>query len=136
MTFATTDSAAARSRTILIVEPDVIVRTATAAYLRECGYKVVEASGAEEATRLLETDLTVNIVFTEIELPGGMDGFALATWVRRMRPGIKVILTSTIKRTAEEAGDLCEDGPHLVKPYHHHDLERHIRRLLALDLQR
>jgi CheY-like chemotaxis protein len=129
-------TSAAPSRTILIVEPDVIVRMATSTYLRECGYKVVEASGAEEATRLLETDLTVNIVFTEIEMPGGMDGFALATWVRRARPGTKVILTSTIKRTVEEAGDLCEQGPHLVKPYHPHDLERHIRRLLALDLQR
>ena len=53
-----------------------------------------------------------------------MDGFGLAQWVRRERPWLKVILTSGAARTAKEAGDLCEQGPVLAKPYDHAELER------------
>ena len=60
-----------------------------------------------------------------------LDGFGLAQWLRRERPGLKVILTSGAARTAKEAGDLCEHGPMLAKPYDHAELERHIRTLLA-----
>ena len=60
-----------------------------------------------------------------------VDGFSLAHWIRKARPDLKVLLTSGVRRAAETAGDLCEEGPHLAKPYAHRDLESQIRRLLA-----
>ena len=117
--------------TILVVEDDVLVHNLVAAYLRECGYDVLEANGADEAIRVLQADVPVDVVFSDIQMPGSMDGFGLAQWVRRERPWLKVILTSGAPRTAKEAGDLCEQGPVLAKPYDHAELERHIRTLLA-----
>jgi CheY-like chemotaxis protein len=117
--------------TILVVEEDVLVRNVVAAYLRECGFDVIEANGADEAIRVMEAEVRVDIVFSDIQMPGSMDGFGLAQWVRRERPWLKVILTSGAARTARAAGDLCEDGPILAKPYDHAELERHIRTLLA-----
>ena len=117
--------------TVLVVEDDVLVRMVVAAYLRECGFNVVEAGDAREAIRVLETDIQVDIVFSDVNMPGDMDGFGLAQWVRRERPGLKIILTSGAARTAKEAGHLCEHGPILAKPYDHAELERKIRALLA-----
>lgn len=117
--------------TVLVVEDDVLVRNIVAAYLRECGYDVIEASGADEAIRVLQADVRVDIVFSDVNMPGSMDGFGLAQWVRHERPWLKVILTSGAARTAKEAGDLCEHGPMLAKPYDHAELERNIRSLLA-----
>jgi CheY-like chemotaxis protein len=117
--------------TVLVVESDVIVRTAISGYLRECGYKVVEAGNGAEAMRVLQSDIVVDVLFTEVELPGAPDGFGLATWVRGEKANIKVILASSVGRAARQAGDLCEHGPMLTKPYDHSDLERHIRRLLG-----
>jgi CheY-like chemotaxis protein len=116
---------------VLVVEDDVLIRTVVAAYLRECGFDVVEAGSADEAIRVLEADINVDIVFSDVNMPGSMDGFGLAQWLRRERPGLKIILTSGVARTAKEAGDLCEHGPMLAKPYDHAELERHIRTLLA-----
>ena len=105
----------------------MLVRTVVAAYLRECGFDVIEANGADEAIRVLQAEVRVDIVFSDINMPGSMDGFGLAQWVRRERPWLKVILTSGAARTAKEAGDLCEHGPILAKPYDHAELERQLR---------
>ena len=117
--------------TILVVEDDVLVRNLAAAYLRESGFEVIEATSADEAIRVLQAEVRVDIVFSDVNMPGSMDGFGLAQWVRRERPWLRVILTSGAARTAKEAGDLCESGPVLAKPYDHAELERHIRSLLA-----
>ncbi len=118
--------------TILVVEEDVLVRNLAAAYLRDGGFEVIEANSADEAIRALQAEVLVDIVFSDIEMPGSMDGFGLAQWVRRERPWLKVILTSGAVRTAKEARGLREQGPILAKPYDHAELERHIRSLLAL----
>jgi hypothetical protein len=60
-----------------------------------------------------------------------MDGFGLARWVRQRLPGIPVGLTSGVARSAEIAGDLCEDGPLMAKPYQPRQVEARIRELLA-----
>ena len=114
--------------TILVVEDDVLVRNLAAAYLRDGGFAVIEANSADEAIRVLQAEVPVDIVFSDIQMPGSMDGVGLAQWVRRERPWLKVILTAGAARTAKEAGDLC---PILAKPYDHGELERRIRSLLA-----
>ena len=125
------DSAPASRPAVLVVEDEVLIRMAVSDYLRECGFHVIEAGNAEEAIEVLKADTAVDIVFSDVNMPGNLDGFGLAQWIRRERPQLKIILTSGVSRKAKEAGSLCGDGPFLTKPYHHEDLERHIRQLLA-----
>jgi DNA-binding response OmpR family regulator len=133
---ARTASAAIRSQspvapTILLVEGNALTRMALAAYLRECGYVVIETDSPAEARRLLDAGTKVDIAFIDLEATGEFDGFGLAHWIRKTLPGLKVLLASGVRRSAEMAGDLCEQGPHLAKPHPHHELEMRIRRLLA-----
>jgi CheY-like chemotaxis protein len=120
-----------QATTVLVVEDEWIVRMSIADYLRECGYRVLEAGNAAEAVTALEADAGIAIVFSDVQMPGNMDGWGLARWVRQQRPGVKIILTSGVIRATEAAGDLCEDGPLMEKPYSHTELERRIRMLLA-----
>jgi CheY-like chemotaxis protein len=117
--------------TVLLVESSALMRMAIAAYLRECGYAVIEADNPAEAQQLLEAGTETDVAFIDLEATGQIDGFALARWIRKARPDLKVLLTSGVRRAAQTAGDLCEEGPHLAKPYAHRDLEVQIRRLLA-----
>jgi CheY-like chemotaxis protein len=117
--------------TVLVVEDEVLVRMVISDYLRDCGYKVIEANTADEALAVLQhLDVRVDIVFSDIEMPGAMDGFALSTWVRRNRPGLEVILTGSVPRAANAAAELCDSGP-LSKPYEPQAVVGRIRRLMA-----
>jgi CheY-like chemotaxis protein len=117
--------------TILVVEDDVLVRMPIAQYLRVCGYKVVEAVNADEAIAvLLHQETVVDVVFSDIEMPGSIDGFGLAKWIREHRPGLDVVLAGTVPRTVECAKKLCEAGS-VPKPYEAQVVHNHIRRLLA-----
>lgn len=117
--------------TILVVEDDVLIRMPIAQYLRDCGYRVVEAANADEAmTVLLHRETPVGIVFSDIEMPGALDGFGLAKWIREHRPGLDIILAGTVPRAVESAKELCEEG-HLPKPYEAQVVHHHIRRLLG-----
>jgi CheY-like chemotaxis protein len=116
---------------ILLVEANALTRMAVAGYLRDCGYQVAETDGAAEAKRLLQAGAAPQVAFIDLDIKDELDGFGLARWIRAERPDVKVLLTSGARRTAETAGDLCEHGPYLAKPYDHRDLENHIRRLLA-----
>jgi DNA-binding NtrC family response regulator len=118
-------------QTILVVEDDVLVRMPIAQYLRDCGYKVIEASDADEAMQvLLHQDTAVDVVFSNIDMPGAVDGFELAKWIREHRPGLDVLLAGTVPRAVESAKDLCEQGA-VPKPYEAQVVHNHIRRLLA-----
>ena len=117
--------------TILVVEDEVIIRMVISEYLRDCGYKVVEAANADEALIVLQnSDITVEVIFSDIEMPGSMDGFALAQWARANRPDLDVILVGSVPRAASAATDLCEQG-HLSKPYESQVVVDRIRRLIA-----
>lgn len=117
--------------TILVVEDDVLVRVPIAQYLRDCGYKVIEAVSADEAMAvLLHSEIVVDVVFSDVAMPGSVDGFGLAKWIREHRPGLDVVLAGTVPRTVECAKELCEAGS-LPKPYEAQAVRDHIRRLLA-----
>jgi CheY-like chemotaxis protein len=117
--------------TVLVVEDEVFIRMVISDYLRSCGYKVIEAANADEALIVLQhLDLTVDVVFTDIEMPGTMDGFALANWIRANRPGLDVFLAGSVSRAANVAADLCDSGP-LPKPYDSHLVVDRIRQLIA-----
>lgn len=117
--------------TVLVIEDDILIRMPIAAYLRHCGYRVIEASGSAEALTVLDrTDLKIDVVLTDCALESGAGGFAVARWIRDNRPNIDVILAGSPKRAAEQAGELCSKGPHLKRPYEHTQVEMEIRTLL------
>lgn len=120
------------SHCILMVEPDVLVRQPIAEYLRECGYKVVETGNTDEALVIMSArTMAVDIILADAQAPGKLDGFGLARWMRQNRPSAKVILAGTVANEAKEAGDLCEDGPRLSKPYDPQLLVDRIKRAIA-----
>jgi DNA-binding response OmpR family regulator len=116
---------------LLLVEAEILVRQPLAEYLRDCGFKVAEAVTAAEARELLaDGQLTIDLVLADAAVDAEAV-FALAQWVRRERPDVKIVLAGTQTRTAEQAGDLCNGGPALVKPYQHKLVLEHIKRQLA-----
>ena len=82
--------------TVLVVEDEVLIRMSTADYLRGCGYHIIEVGSGDEAVAVLKTDVRIDVVFTDVSMPGNLNGFGLAQWVRSERPGVRVILTSGV----------------------------------------
>jgi CheY-like chemotaxis protein len=118
--------------TVLVADDDALVRLCIAEYLRDCGYRVLEASNADEAIAILKkTDIQIDVVLSAVEMSGTMNGFGLAKHAREIRPGLEVILAGSAERAASEAGDLCQEGPMLRRPYDHQIVVERIRRLLA-----
>ena len=118
------------AETVLIVENEVLVRTALAEYLRHCGYRVIEASCVDEAKMVLsETHIRIDVLFCAVEISGASDGFNLSAWARKTRPGLHTVLAANVLKAAKMAGNLCEEGPHLKKPYEPEHVIDWIRRL-------
>lgn len=117
---------------VLVVEDEVLIRMVIAEYLRDCGYAVIEAGSGREAISVFEASLEVDAVFTDVQMPGDMDGFALTRWIRANHPGTSVILTSGVVKAAAAAAELCRDGPLMQKPYEAAEVERRIKQLLAM----
>jgi CheY-like chemotaxis protein len=116
-------------KTIMMVEPDVVVRMVISEHLRECGYRVIEAVAAEDVWTVLESGRHLDVVLADVQLAGSEDGFSLARRIRQTRSDIDVILTSGISGAAQESRDLCEEGP-IKKPYEPKDIESRIKILL------
>jgi DNA-binding response OmpR family regulator len=122
-----------RAPCILLVDADILVRHPLAEYLRECGYRVVQAANLDAARKLFtqrRRRLAIDVVLADADAPGAENAFAFAAWMRANRPGIDVILAGSVNAAAEKAGDLCEEGP-LSKPYDHQLVLDRIRRSLA-----
>src|SRR5215510_5154846 len=105
---------ATRPSAILVVEDEILIRSAVAEFLRSAGYKVIEAANAAEAVALFASGTPIDLVFSDVTMPGVMDGFGLARWVVVHHPGIHVILTSAISH-ARRAGEI--GAGYLPKPY-------------------
>jgi DNA-binding response OmpR family regulator len=129
----TKDAETTIAETVLVVDEEVLVRMVIAAYLRDCGYRVIEAASAAEARLVIEHDepATVSIVLSGAGMPDESNGFALAQWIRRRRPDLEVVLAGTPARAAEAAGDLCQRGPMLSRPYEPQVVLDRIRWLLS-----
>lgn len=127
------DSQNAEKRPIvLVVEPSILARLVLCDYLRECGYRVLEASNATEAIAVLdESGLPIDVVLSEVQLPGDMDGFTFSRHVRQKHPQIQMLLAGTVAKAADVAAEICEDGPLLAKPYDQQLVLDRIKRLVA-----
>ena len=118
------------SATLLVVEDDVLVRWMIADYLRGAGFEVLEAGTADEAIGMLQSGAHVELVFSDIRMPGSMDGRALAARIRSDWPEIAVILTTGYANTDPR---LTNGSEFLVlpKPYRPHAVLSAIEYLVA-----
>jgi PAS domain S-box-containing protein len=119
------------NETILVVEDDDSVRTYSVDALRDLGYRVIEAPDGPSALRLLETNTSVDLLFTDVVLPGGMTGAQVAAQARELRPGLKVLFTTGYARNAIFHHGRLDKGVQLItKPFSFNDLAAKVRDVL------
>jgi len=117
--------------TILVVEDDDNVRAFSVEALRDLGYRVLEAPDGPSAVRLLETKTPVDLLFTDVVLPGGMTGAQVAARARELRPGLKVLFTTGYARNAIFHHGRLDKGVQLItKPFSFADLAAKVRDVL------
>ena len=100
---------------VLIVEDEALVRIIAATMLQDAGFDTLEADTAEDALHQLEDDHDVSVLFSDIQLPGKMDGLALARTVHDRWPDIGLVLTSGGLNIRQD--QIPDDGRFLPKPY-------------------
>jgi CheY-like chemotaxis protein len=110
-------AAAARVPVVLVVEDESLLRLALADHLQGCGFTVLEACNAHEAIEILEAGREIDVVFTDVKMPGEIDGFGLAKWVRDNQPGLPVFVASGYSGKFDLARELCAGEQFFAKPY-------------------
>ncbi len=118
---------ATRRPVVLIVEDELLIRLHAAQIIEEAEFDVIEASNADEAIAILEARPDISVLFTDIQMPGSMDGLKLAAAVKRRWPPIKIVASSGLVNVRPD--DLPEGGRFLPKPYDPSKLTDIIREL-------
>ncbi len=135
MTMSSTPTAAdehtlAKSGRVLIVEDEFLIRLTLSEVLADEGYTVVEAETADEAVKLLEEGPPIDVLLTDIQLPGQLDGKALARHVRETHPDLPVIFMTGRPDTMEERGPDAKEI-YVAKPYLPSEICAAVRRMLG-----
>jgi two-component system, response regulator PdtaR len=107
-----TESWIARGPTILVVEDEIIIRVLLADELRAAGYRVVETICADEALTILRGGIHIDLVLTDVQMPGSLNGYGLARVIRSEFPDTKIIIAS-----AHAANDTSLADATFLKPY-------------------
>jgi two-component system, response regulator PdtaR len=115
---------ASENRVILVVEDDELIRMHAADMLRDLGFETREATNADDAISLLERCSDITVVFTDIQMPGSMDGLHLVAVVRDRWPPIALLVTSG--RPAPPDTALPRGARFVSKPYLSHHLKTHL----------
>jgi two-component system, response regulator PdtaR len=113
---------------VLIVEDEPLVRMLGADVLEDAGYEVVEAFNGDEALEVLEARPDIKVLFTDVNMPGTLDGLELARVFHERRPDIKLLIASGQVRLSED--DIPDRGRFLAKPYGPEAIVRHVRELM------
>lgn len=117
---------------IIIADSEVIIRNVLSDYLRQCGYKVINAASSDEVVEILvDGTASISVILSDSDLGGSMTAFSLRFWVREKRPDIEFVLAGNVDVAAKVAGELCDAGPHLKRPYDPQLVLAHIKQLLA-----
>jgi CheY-like chemotaxis protein len=117
---------APQKRVVLILEDDFLTRCTAAMYLREIGYRVLEAANAAEGISVLLSGTQVDFVFSDINMPGSLNGLGFAQWLAEHHPTIRILLTSGMHRDSGAATGLV----FIAKPYHMDEVDRLIKAML------
>ncbi len=119
------------AETVLVVEDDDLVRSHVEGLLSSLGYRVVIANSGPVALKLLQEGIPVDLLFTDMVMPGGMNGKQLADEAQMQRPGLKVLFTSGYTQDAIVHQGRLDPGVHLLsKPYRRADLAKMIRHVI------
>jgi CheY-like chemotaxis protein len=111
-----------------MVEDAAIVRRAVARMLADLGYQVLAAANAEEALKIIEGDARIDLLFTDVMLPGALDGGELGAVARQLRPGIPVLCTSGYSEVrARDIEGRGQSFGFIAKPYTKTELARQLR---------
>ncbi|KIZ36461.1 MULTISPECIES: response regulator [Rhodopseudomonas] len=124
-------NAATTKPVVLVVEDETLIRMDIVDQIAMAGFEVLQAGDADEAIAILETNANVRLIFTDVDMPGSMDGMKLAHAVRGRWPPIKVVVTSGHYKVRDE--DLPSGGVFFGKPYVAADVVRTMRRLLEIN---
>jgi len=116
---------------VLVVEDDFLLRMDAVDIVRNAGFEAIEAANADQAITIIEADPDIHIVFTDVQMPGTMDGLRLARFIRDRWPPIKIVATSGRLRVAEE--DLPKGSIFVPKPYSPEQIIRTFRQLTDSD---
>ncbi|KJC40293.1 chemotaxis protein CheY [Bradyrhizobium sp. LTSP885] len=122
-------TSATKRPVVLIVEDEFLLRTDAAEMIGNSGFDIVEAHNADEAIAVLEARPDIHVVFTDIQMPGSMDGVKLARFVRGRWPPIKIVATSGFVNVGTD--DLPEGSRFLSKPYRADQIVAALRELTA-----
>ena len=123
------------AETVLIVEDDPFVRSYAVMSLQTLGYQVIPAVDGREALQKLQTGMHVDLLFTDIVMPGGVNGWELAGLARKTRPELRVLLTSGYAlETLVASGHLHDGSMILSKPYRKAELAKRLREALSAPL--
>jgi PAS domain S-box-containing protein len=120
---------------ILLVEDDADLRETSAATLMQLGYRVLQAGNAEQALKILADGRPVDLLFTDIMMPGGMLGPTLAQRARQMRPNLHVLFTTGYANSGVLASGAVVHADVLAKPFRTEDLAVRIRHLLDKEVR-
>lgn len=101
--------------TVLVVEDESLIRASLVLHLEEEGVEVFEAADARQAIALMERHANIQLLFTDLNMPGSMDGLMLTAYVRDRWPPVKIIMTSGRQRL--EITDLPDGSLFFAKPY-------------------
>ncbi len=128
----TTPQAEGGAETIFVVEDDPLVRNFVTVQLQSLGYRTVAAPDSKAALELIQAGQPFDLLFTDVVIPGGMSGRALADKVATIRPGVKVLYTSGYTDNAIVHHGKLDDGVMLLtKPYRRNQLAEMIRKALG-----
>ena len=121
-----------REQTILVVEDEASVRLAISDYLTEQGFTVLQAAGATGAIDVLARHPEIELVFTDLAMPGDMDGLDLVDWLLKHRPGLPVIITSGVWGRVGTMAEFSRNQAlsYLVKPYPYETVAQKIRQVI------
>jgi DNA-binding NtrC family response regulator len=108
--------AAQQHHTVLVVDDEPAIRGVVCEFLRDCGLNPVAAEDADQAVALIERGLAVDLVFSDVRMPGKLDGYGLARWILENRPEIPVILVTGDLGKANAAAGLSGVET-FAKPY-------------------
>ncbi|MGI9477203.1 MAG: ATP-binding protein, partial [Hyphomicrobiaceae bacterium] len=121
----------AAERTVLVVEDDPNVRALTVSRLQHLGYQVLDADDATAALATLESQPDIDVLLTDIAMPGGMSGIDLAAVVSKNRPDIKIIFSASYSKQADILHEQDKLGSWLQKPYKQAELAKKMQEILA-----
>ncbi len=122
---------------ILVVEDDDSIRDLVVRQIFQLGYRVIEAADGAAGLEIIRERADIDLLFTDITMPGGMSGYDLAEAAERLRPDLRILFTSGYSEdSAGRGGQQFRKNDLLKKPYRRQELSRRLRKAFDLDMTR